>query len=158
METLGLHQRSGRSRNSSAGLLPPRVLLTISLETVVAGHLGLEYVQSVTDCRHVALAQPFEGLGYGRTRTIAHPASLLPQRRGNFRIALIATMSEHRRELHQTNVGAAIASNSQQLGARGGDLTNYLVTKGFTRPAPRTPHGISTPGTATPIDCFRIIA
>ena len=53
---------------------------------------------------------------------------------GSFGIAFITTAAERRAQFHQTNVGAAIGATSQQLTGRINELTNYLITKGFSGP------------------------
>src|SRR5579864_2838176 len=53
---------------------------------------------------------------------------------GSFGIAFITTLSQRRKQFHQTNLLSAIGDTSQQLGGRVLALTNYFVTKGYSSP------------------------
>src|SRR5262249_13003628 len=65
---------------------------------------------------------------------------------GSFGIAFITTAAERRHQFHQSNLGSAIGATSQQLVSRVSELTNYLVTKGFSGPDAATAcPGISIP-------------
>jgi MFS transporter, DHA2 family, multidrug resistance protein len=125
--------------------------------------------------RHYALARGFQGLGYSfffvrEYYCVLAIAAGSKQSRvrnwgGSFGIVLITTVSERPHEFHQTNVGAAITSTSQQLAARAAELSNYLVAKGFTGPdaasaaqgylVQQLQHQVSQ---LAFMDCFRIIA
>ena len=73
--------------------------------------------------------------------------------------------AERRHQFHQTNLGSAIGSTSQQLAGRFSELTNYLVTKGFSGPDAaaaaqgylyhQLQHQVSL---LSFMDCFRVIA
>ncbi|MGA7240317.1 MAG: DHA2 family efflux MFS transporter permease subunit [Bryobacteraceae bacterium] len=163
-------------------LVHPRVLIMISLATVAAAMWHYSTFNLATDYRHYALARGFQGLGYGfffvPANIIAYSQLRADQNNrassltnffrnwgGSFGIALITTVSERRHEFHQTNVGAAITSTSQQLAARAAELSNYLATKGFTGPDAanaaqgylfqQLQHQVSL---LAFMDCFRIIA
>ena len=81
-----------------------------------------------------------------------------------FGIAFITTAAERRHQFHQTNFGSAVGATSQQLAIRINDLTNYLVTKGFSGPDAATAangylyqqlqHQVSL---LSFLDCFRVI-
>ena len=84
---------------------------------------------------------------------------------GSFGIAFITTAAERRRQFHQTNLGSAVGETSRQLGDRIGDLTNYLMTKGFSGPdAATAAHGYLYEQLQRQVsllsfmDCFRAIA
>jgi len=84
---------------------------------------------------------------------------------GSFGIAFITTAVERRHQFHQTNLGSSIGPTSQQVASRVRDLTNYLVTKGFSGPDAATTsqgylyqqfqHQVSL---LSFMDCFRLIA
>jgi DHA2 family multidrug resistance protein len=132
-------------------LVHPRMLIVISFTTVAAAMWYYSTLNLATDYRHFALARAYQGLGYGfffvPANVLAY-SELRPDQNnrassltnffrnwgGSFGIALMTTMSERRQEFHQTNVGSAIASTSQQFGERVTELTNYLISKGFTGP------------------------
>jgi len=102
-----------------------------------------------TNYGHYALARAFQGLGYGfffvPVNVIAY-SQLRPDQNnkassltnlfrnwgGSFGIAFIATASERRQDFHQSNVGAALGSTSQQLHDTVAAMTNYLVHQGYT--------------------------
>jgi hypothetical protein len=49
-------------------------------------------------------------------------------------IAFMTTITERREQFHQSNLGSGLVASSQQLNSRLTELTNYLVSKGFTGP------------------------
>jgi DHA2 family multidrug resistance protein len=135
-----------------------------------------------TDYSHYALARAFQGLGYGfffvpvnvlaysqlrsdQNNRASSLTNLFRNWGGSFGIAFITTAAERRQQFHQTNLGAAASVTSQQLVARIHDLTNYLVTKGFSGPDAATAangyvyqqfqHQVSL---LSFMDCFRAIA
>jgi len=163
-------------------MVQPRVLITFSLVTVAAAMWHYSTFNLATDYRHFALARAFQGLGYGfffvPVNIIAY-SQLRPDQNnrassltnffrnwgGSFGIALITTVSERRQEFHQTNLGGAITSTSQQFTERVNALTNYLIDKGFTGPdaalaaqsrvMQQLQHQVSL---LAFMDCFRILA
>jgi MFS transporter, DHA2 family, multidrug resistance protein len=132
-------------------LVPPHILVMVSLLTGAAAMWYYSTFNLATDYRHYALARAFQGLGYGfffvPVNVIAY-SQLRPDQNnkassltnlfrnwgGSFGIAFITTAAERRHELHQTNVAAAIGSTSQQLSERAIALTSYLVEKGYSGP------------------------
>ncbi len=132
-------------------IVPPRVLIAISLATVGASMWHFSTFNLATDYRHYALARAFQGLGYGfffvPANVIAY-SQLRPDQNnkassltnlfrnwgGSFGIAFITTAAERRHEFHQATVAATVGSNSPQLTERLSSLTNYLVHKGFSGP------------------------
>jgi DHA2 family multidrug resistance protein len=84
---------------------------------------------------------------------------------GSFGIALIMTVAERRQQFHQTNVGSAIGTTSQQVAESTHALADYLVSKGFTGPDAdlaaqgrlfqQLQHQASL---LAFVDCFRILA
>ena len=84
---------------------------------------------------------------------------------GSFGIAFITTAAERRHQFHQTNLGSAVGATSQELRSRLNELTNYLVTKGFSGPDAASAaqgylyqqfqHQVSL---LSFMDCFRVIA
>jgi DHA2 family multidrug resistance protein len=163
-------------------LVHPRVLIAFSLTTVAAAMWYYSTFTLATDYRHFALARALQGLGYGfffvPVNVIAY-SQLRPDQNnrassitnffrnwgGSFGIALMTTVAERRNQFHQTNVGSAIASTSQQLTERINGLTNYLVERGFTGPdaavaaqgrvLQQLQHQVSL---LAFMDCFRILA
>jgi len=132
-------------------IVPPRILVAISL---LIGAVAMWYYSTfnlATDYRHFALARVLQGLGYGfffvPVNVIAY-SQLRPDQNnkassltnlfrnwgGSFGIAFITTAAERRHEFHQSNVAASIGSTSQQLSERAGALTSYLIEKGFSGP------------------------
>jgi MFS transporter, DHA2 family, multidrug resistance protein len=163
------------------GIVHPRILLVVSL---LIGSAAMWYYSSfnlATDYTHYALARAFQGLGYGfffvPVNVIAYSqlrpdqnnkasslTNLLRNWGGSFGIAFITTATERRRQFHQTNLGAAVGSTSQQLAARVGGLTDYFVNKGFSGPdAAGAAHGFLYGQLQRQVsllafmDCFRVI-
>src|SRR5262249_11841965 len=84
---------------------------------------------------------------------------------GSFGIAFITTAAERRHQFHQTNLGSAIGETSRQLGDRVSELSNYLVTRGFSGPdAATAANGYlhqqlqRQVNLLSFLDCFRVIA
>lgn len=163
-------------------IVPARVLLTISLITVGASMWYYSTFTLATDYAHYALARAFQGLGYGfffvpvnvlaysqlrpdQNNRASSLTNLFRNWGGSFGIAFITTAAERRHQFHQTNLGSAIGATSQQLAGRLRDLTNYLVTRGFSGPDAATAaqgylyqqfqHQVSL---LSFMDCFRVIA
>jgi DHA2 family multidrug resistance protein len=163
-------------------IVPARVLLTISLVTVGASMWYYSTFTLATDYTHYALARAFQGLGYGfffvpvnvlaysqlrpdQNNRASSLTNLFRNWGGSFGIAFITTAAERRHQFHQTNLGSAIGSTSQQLAGRFSELTNYLVTKGFSGPDAaaaaqgylyqQLQHQVSL---LSFMDCFRVIA
>jgi len=162
-------------------IVPPRILVMISLLTGAAAMWYYSTFNLATDYRHYALARAFQGLGYGfffvPVNVIAY-SQLRPDQNnkassltnlfrnwgGSFGIAFITTAAERRHEFHQSNVAAAIGSTSQQLSERVSALTSYLVQKGYSGPDAATAayqhlyqqlqHQVSL---LAFMDCFRVI-
>jgi MFS transporter, DHA2 family, multidrug resistance protein len=162
-------------------IVPPRILVTISLLTGAAAMWYYSTFNLATDYRHYALARAFQGLGYGfffvPVNVIAY-SQLRPDQNnkassltnlfrnwgGSFGIAFITTAAERRHEFHQTNVAAAFGSTSQQLSERASALTSYLIQKGYSGPDAATAayahlyqqlqHQVSL---LAFMDCFRVI-
>jgi DHA2 family multidrug resistance protein len=135
-----------------------------------------------TDYTHYALARAYQGLGYGfffvpvsvlaysqlrpdQNNKASSLTNLFRNWGGSFGIAFITTAAERREQFHQTNLGSAIAATSQQLNGRITEVTNYLVTKGFSGPDAVTAangylyqqlqHQVNL---LSFMDCFRVIA
>jgi len=163
-------------------IVHPRVLVVISLATAGAAMWYYSTFNLDTDYAHYALARAFQGLGYAfffvPVNMIAY-SQLSPDQNnkassftnlfrnwgGSFGIAFITTAAERRHEFHQTNLGAAIGSTSQQLSERETSLTGYLVQKGFSGPdAASAAHGYLYQQLQHQVsllafmDCFRAIA
>jgi DHA2 family multidrug resistance protein len=163
-------------------IVSARVLLAISIITVGAAMWYYSTFNLATDYSHYALARAFQGLGYGfffvpvnvlaysqlrpdQNNRASSLTNLFRNWGGSFGIAFITTAAERRQQFHQTNLGAAASVTSQQLVARIHDLTNYLVTKGFSGPDAATAangyvyqqfqHQVSL---LSFMDCFRAIA
>jgi DHA2 family multidrug resistance protein len=162
-------------------IVPPRILVMISLLTGAAAMWYYSTFNLATDYRHYALARAFQGLGYGfffvPVNVIAY-SQLRPDQNnkassltnlfrnwgGSFGIAFITTAAERRHEFHQTNIAAAIGSTSQQLSERASALAAYLVQKGYSGPDAATAayarlyqqlqHQVSL---LAFMDCFRVI-
>ena len=163
-------------------LVPARVLLAISISTVGAAMWYFSTFTPATDYSHYALARAFQGLGYGfffvpvnvlawsqlrpdQNNRASSLTNLFRNWGGSFGIAFITTASQRRDQLHQSNLGSAIGGTSLQLASRVGDMTNYLMTKGFSGPDAATAangyvyqqlqHQVSL---LSFMDCFRVIA
>jgi DHA2 family multidrug resistance protein len=162
-------------------IVPPRILIMISLTTVAASMWYYSTFNLATDYRHYVLARIFQGLGYGfffvPANVIAY-SQLRPDQNnrassltnlfrnwgGSFGIAFITTATERRQQFHQSNFAAAIESTSQQLSDRTAALTSHLVQKGFTGPdAAAAAHGYLYQQLQHQVsllafmDCFRVI-
>jgi len=163
-------------------LVSPRTLLTISL---AIGGATMWYYGTFTlgtDYAHYALARAYQGLGYGfffvPVNVLAY-SQLRPEQNnrassltnlsrnwgGSFGIAFITTAAERREQFHQTNLGSALAASTQQLNSRLTELTNYLVSRGFTTPdASAAANGYLYQQLHNQVmllsfmDCFRVIA
>jgi DHA2 family multidrug resistance protein len=163
-------------------IVSARVLLTISLVTIAAAMWYYSTFTLSTDYTHYALARAYQGLGYGfffvpvsvlaysqlrpdQNNKASSLTNLFRNWGGSFGIAFITTAAERREQFHQTNLGSAIAATSQQLNGRITEVTNYLVTKGFSGPDAVTAangylyqqlqHQVNL---LSFMDCFRVIA
>jgi DHA2 family multidrug resistance protein len=163
-------------------IVSARVLLSISITIVGAAMWHYSTFTLATDYSHYAWARAFQGLGYGfffvpvnvlaysqlrpdQNNKASSLTNLFRNWGGSFGIAFITTAAERRHQFHQTNLGSAIGATSQELGSRVSDLTNYLVTKGFSGPDAATAaqgyfyqqfqHQVSL---LSFMDCFRVIA
>jgi DHA2 family multidrug resistance protein len=163
-------------------IVPARVLLTISMLTVGAAMWYYSTFTLATDYSHYAMARAYQGLGYGfffvpvnvlaysqlrpdQNNRASSLTNLFRNWGGSFGIAFITTAAQRRDQFHQTNLGASIGATSQQLANRVRELTNYLVTKGFSGPDAATAangylyqqlqHQVSL---MSFMDCFRVIA
>jgi len=163
-------------------IVPARVLLTISLVTVGASMWYYSTFTLATDYSHYAWARACQGLGYGfffvpvnvlaysqlrpdQNNRASSLTNLFRNWGGSFGIAFITTAAARRHQFHQTNLGSAIGATSQQLAGRFSELTNYLVTKGFSGPDAaaaaqgylyqQLQHQVSL---LSFMDCFRVIA
>src|SRR5712692_5535156 len=163
-------------------IVPARVLLTVSVITVAAAMWYYSTFTLATDYSHYALARAYQGLGYGfffvpvnvlaysqlrpdQNNKASSLTNLFRNWGGSFGIAFITTAAERRNQFHQANLGSAVGATSQELGSRVSDLTNYLVTKGFSGPDAATAaqgylyeqfqHQVSL---LSFMDCFRVIA
>jgi len=163
-------------------IVPARVLLAISIMTVGASMWYYSTFTLATDYSHYALARAYQGLGYGfffvpvnvlaysqlrpdQNNRASSLTNLFRNWGGSFGIAFITTAAERRHQFHQTNLGSAIGATSQQLSVRISELTNYLVTKGFSGPDAASAaqgyfyqqlqHQVSL---LSFMDCFRVIA
>ena len=163
-------------------IVPARVLLTISLVTVGASMWYYSTFTLATDYSHYALARAFQGLGYGfffvpvnvlaysqlrpdQNNRASSLTNLFRNWGGSFGIAFITTAAARRHQFHQTNLGSAIGSTSQQLAGTVSELTKYLVAKGFSGPDAaagaqgylyqQLQHQVSL---LSFMDCFRVIA
>jgi DHA2 family multidrug resistance protein len=163
-------------------IVHPRYLVLFSFSVVAAAMWHYSTFTLATDYRHYVLARAFQGLGYGfffvSANIIAY-SQLRPDQNnrassltnffrnwgGSFGIALITTVAERRQQVHQANVGSAIAATSQEFVARTHALADYLVSKGFTGPDAtlaaqgglfhQLQHQVSL---LAFMDCFRILA
>jgi MFS transporter, DHA2 family, multidrug resistance protein len=164
------------------GIVHPRTLLVVSLLIGTAAMWYYSTFNLATDYTHYALARAFQGLGYGfffvPVNVIAYSqlrpdqnnkasslTNLLRNWGGSFGIAFITTATERRRQFHQTNLGAAVGSTSQQLASRVSGLSDYFVNKGFSAPdAASAAHGFlygqlqRQVSLLSFMDCFRVIA
>ena len=163
-------------------IVPARVLLAISITTVGCAMWYYSTFNLATDYSHYALARCFQGLGYGfffvpvnvlaysqlrpdQNNKASSLTNLFRNWGGSFGIAFITTAAERRHQFHQTNLGSAVGATSQELSSRLNDLTNYLVTKGFSGPDAAAAaqgylyqqfqHQVSL---LSFMDCFRVIA
>ena len=163
-------------------IVSARLLLTISLSIVGAAMWYYSSFNLATDYAHYALARAYQGLGYGfffvpvsvlaysqlrpdQNNKASSLTNLFRNWGGSFGIAFITTASERREQFHQTNVGSALASTSQQLADRATAVTSYLVTKGYSGPDAATAaagyvyrqlqHQVDL---LSFTDCFRVIA
>jgi DHA2 family multidrug resistance protein len=154
----------------------------MSIMTVGASMWYYSTFTLATDYSHYALARALQGLGYGfffvPVNVLAYSQLRLDQNNrassltnlfrnwgGSFGIAFITTATERRHQFHQTNLGSAIGATSQQLSSRLNELTNYLITKGFSGPDAaaaangffyqQLQHQVSL---LSFMDCFRVIA
>jgi DHA2 family multidrug resistance protein len=163
-------------------IIHPRILVMLSVSIVAAAMWHYSTFTLATDYRHYMLARAFQGFGYGfffvPINIIAY-SQLRPDQNnrassltnffrnwgGSFGIALITTVAERRQQVHQTNVGSAIAATSQQFAERTHALADYLISKGFAAPDAL----IAAQGSVLHqlqnqvsllafMDCFRIIA
>jgi DHA2 family multidrug resistance protein len=163
-------------------LVPTRILLAFSIMTVGVSMWYYSTFTLATDYSHYALARAIQGLGYGfffvpvnvlaysqlrpdQNNRASSLTNLFRNWGGSFGIAFITTASERRQQFHQTNLGSALGSTSQQLQSKIHEITNYLVTKGFSGP------DAAVAASAYPyqelqrqvsllsfMDCFRVIA
>jgi DHA2 family multidrug resistance protein len=163
-------------------IVPARVLLAISMITVGGAMWYYSTFNLATDYSHYALARALQGLGYGfffvpvnvlayshlrpdQNNKASSLTNLFRNWGGSFGIAFITTAAERRHQFHQTNLGSAVGATSQELGSRLNELTNYLVTKGFSGPDAAAAaqgylyqqfqHQVSL---LSFMDCFRVIA
>ena len=163
-------------------IVPPRLLLGISLLVSAVAMWHYSTFTLATDYRHYVLARALQGLGYGfffvpvnvlaysqlrpdQNNRASSLTNLFRNWGGSFGIAFITTAAERRHEFHQANLSAAIGSTSQQLSQQAGALANYLVQRGFTGadagPAAQgyfyqqLQHQVSL---LAFMDCFRVIA
>ena len=163
-------------------IVSARVLLTISVITVGAAMRYYSTFTLATDYTHYALARAYQGLGYGfffvpvnvlaysqlrpdQNNRASSLTNLFRNWGGSFGIAFITTAAERRHQFHQSNLGSALGATSQQLASRVTELTNYLVTKGFSGPDAATAaqgylyqqfqHQVTL---LSFMDCFRVIA
>ena len=163
-------------------IVSARVLLTISVITVGAAMRYYSTFTLATDYTHYALARAYQGLGYGfffvpvnvlaysqlrpdQNNRASSLTNLFRNWGGSFGIAFITTAAERRHQFHQSNLGSALGATSQQLASRVTELTNYLVTKGFSGPDAAAAaqgylyqqfqHQVSL---LSFMDCFRVIA
>jgi DHA2 family multidrug resistance protein len=163
-------------------IVPPRVLLAISMMTVGAAMWFYSTFTLATDYSHYALARAFQGLGYGfffvpvnvlaysqlrpdQNNKASSLTNLFRNWGGSFGIAFITTAAERRHQFHQANLGSASGETSPQFGDRIAALTNYFVTKGFSGPdAENAAHGYlyqqlqHQVSLLSFMDCFRVIA
>ena len=163
-------------------IVPARALLIVSLLTISAAMWHYSTFTPATDFTHFALARAYQGLGYGfffvpvsvlaysqlrpdQNNRASSLTNLFRNWGGSFGIAFITTASERRHQFHQTNLGSAVGETSRQFGNRVGDLTNYLVSKGFSGPdAATAAHGYLYEQLQRQVsllsfmDCFRAIA
>jgi DHA2 family multidrug resistance protein len=162
-------------------LVPAQVLIAISLLVGAAAMWYYSTFNLATDYRHYALARVFQGVGYGfffvPVNVIAY-SQLRPDQNnkassltnlfrnwgGSFGIAFITTAAERRRDFHQTNIGGAVVSTSQQFTHQLSTVTDYLVGKGFSGPdAAVAAHGYiyqlldRQVNLLAFMDCFRVI-
>ncbi|HEY3739374.1 MAG TPA: DHA2 family efflux MFS transporter permease subunit [Bryobacteraceae bacterium] len=163
-------------------IVPPQILITVSL---LVGGAAMWYYSSfnlATNYNHYALARIIQGVGYGfffvPVNVIAY-SQLSPDQNnkassltnlfrnwgGSFGIAFITTAAERRRDFHQTNIGGAVVSTSQQFTERIHSLTEYFIGKGFTGPdAANAAQGYlyhllgRQVSLLAFMDCFRVIA
>ena len=163
-------------------IVPARVLLAISIITVGGAMWYYSTFNLATDYSHYALARCLQGLGYGfffvpvnvlaysqlrpdQNNKASSLTNLFRNWGGSFGIAFITTASERRHQFHQTNLGSAVGATSQELSSRLGELTNYLMTKGFSGPDAASAaqgyvyqqfqHQVDL---LSFMDCFRVIA
>src|SRR5438876_9537941 len=163
-------------------IVTARALLTISIITVGAAMWYYSTFTPATDYTHYALARAYQGLGYGfffvpvnvlaysqlrpdQNNRASSLTNLFRNWGGSFGIAFITTAAERRHHVHQSNLGSGIGATSQQLASRVTELTNYLVTRGFSGPDAATAaqgylyqqfqHQVSL---LSFMDCFRVIA
>jgi MFS transporter, DHA2 family, multidrug resistance protein len=163
-------------------ILSARVLLTVSVSTIGAAMWYYSTLTLSTDYTHYASARAYQGLGYGfffvpvsvlaysqlrpdQNNKASSLTNLFRNWGGSFGIAFITTASERREQFHQTNVGSALASTSQQLTARAAELTSYLVGKGYSGPDAATAAAgyvyrqlQQQVDLLSFMDCFRVIA
>jgi MFS transporter, DHA2 family, multidrug resistance protein len=163
-------------------IVPARVLLAISITTVGCAMWYYSTFNLATDYSHYALARCFQGLGYGfffvpvnvlaysqlrpdQNNKASSLTNLFRNWGGSFGIAFITTAAERRHQFHQTNLGSAVGATSQELSSRLNELTNYLVTKGFSGPdAANAAQGYvyqqfqHQVNLLSFMDCFRVIA
>jgi DHA2 family multidrug resistance protein len=163
-------------------IIQPRFLVILSMSLVAAALWHYSTFTLATDYRHYVLGRIFQGFGYGfffvPINMIAY-SQLRPDQNnrassltnffrnwgGSFGIALIMTVAERRQQFHQTNVGSAIGTTSQQVAESTHALADYLVSKGFTGPDAdlaaqgrlfqQLQHQASL---LAFVDCFRILA
>src|SRR5271170_3627632 len=162
-------------------IVPARVLLAISIMTVGGAMWYYSTFNLATDYSHYALARCLQGLGYGfffvpvnvlaysqlrpdQNNKASSLTNLFRNWGGSFGIAFITTASERRRDFHQTNIGGAVVSTSQQFTDRIGMLTDRFIHMGYSGPdAADAAHGylyhllqrqVSLLGF---MDCFRVI-
>jgi DHA2 family multidrug resistance protein len=163
-------------------IVPARVLLAVSMTAVGGAMWYYSTFNLGTDYSHYALARALQGLGYGfffvpvnvlaysqlrpdQNNKASSLTNLFRNWGGSFGIAFITTASERRHQFHQTNLGSAVGATSQELSSRLNELTDYLMTKGFSGPDAAAAaqgylyqqfqHQVSL---LSFMDCFRVIA
>ncbi len=140
-------------------IVQPKLLLLIATLTVAFSFFHFSHLNLDTDYGHFAWARAYQGLGYGFffvPLTVIAYSQLSPEQNnrassltnffrnwgGSFGIAMVTTMAERRRDLHQARVGNAITASSGGVQSFLAQTTAYLRAHGFSPAGARTAAGV----------------
>jgi DHA2 family multidrug resistance protein len=130
------------------GWIQPRFMLFVALIVVGISFLHYGRFNLDTDYSHYAWARALQGLGYAFffvPLTMIAYSQLKPNQNnkassltnffrnwgGSFGIAFINTVSDRRKEFHQSNLGASLPASSQQVQQQVNGVSHYFASHGM---------------------------